>query len=408
MTSQSPSTPEPRQGATEAGPAPALVLIADAAARDTPFLGLTLARRAVLAARKAGYGRTFLMASDAAGDAPGGPQRATAWREILAENPGRVVIVPAAAVAEVGWLEAAAEASVPAGGWAGVAGCATVIDGEAVTGVLDDLPTPADGASFDALERCLTDRLGPPAALSEAVDVMLVRAPGDIAVARRRLLAALVKETDGFMARHVERPISIAMSRWLAETEITPNQMTLISVGVGLIGAPFFLSAEPLWQTIGALLFLAHSILDGCDGELARLKFQESRWGGLLDFWGDNVVHIAIFACIAVGWAVAVQAAWPLALGAAAVIATAGSAGFIYWHLLREKAEEGPLFTSVAADKPQRLSRLLDGASRRDFIYLVVGLSLFGKASWFLVATAIGTPIYFVLLLVVAARERAV
>ena len=28
--------------------------------------------------------------------------------------------------------------------------------------------------------------------------------------------------------------------------------------------------------------------LDGCDGELARLKFKESRWGGLLDFWGDN------------------------------------------------------------------------------------------------------------------------
>ena len=55
-------------------------------------------------------------------------------------------------------------------------------------------------------------------------------------------------------------------------------------------------------QTIGALLFLAHSILDGCDGELARLKFQQSRWGGVLDFWGDNVVHTVIFACMGVGW----------------------------------------------------------------------------------------------------------
>ena len=320
--------------------------------------------------------------------------------------PGRVVIAPAAAVAEVGWLEAAAEASLPAGGWASVPGRAAAVDGSAMAGALDDLPTPG-GANFAELEQRLTERLGPPAALSEAVDVILVRAPADIAAARRRLLAALVKETDGFMAKHVERPISIAISRWLAETAITPNQMTLVSVGVGLVGAPFFLSAEPLWQTVGALLFLAHSILDGCDGELARLKFQESRWGGLLDFWGDNVVHIAIFACMAAGWAAAAQALWPLWLGAAAVLATAGSAGFIYWHLLREKAAGGPLFTSVAADKPQRLSRLLDGASRRDFIYLVVALSLFGKATWFLAAAAVGTPIYLVLLLVVAAREKA-
>lgn len=400
MTSQSPSTPELRQGTDGAGPAPVLVLMADAAAMDTPILGLTLPRRAVLAARKVGYGRTFLMTSNPDGEAP-------TWRELLAEHPGRVVIAPATAVAEVGWLEAMAEASVPAGGWVGASGYAAIIDGAALARIADDLPTPAAGAAFDALARFLADRLGPPTKLPAAVDIMLVRAPSDVAAARRRLLAALVKETDGFMAKHVERPISIAISRWLAETSITPNQMTLISVGVGLVGAPFFLSAEPVWQTIGALLFLAHSILDGCDGELARLKFQESRWGGLLDFWGDNVVHIAIFACISIGWALAAQAPWPLALGAAAVLATAGSAGFIYWHLLREKAEEGPLFTSVAADKPQGLSRLLDGASRRDFIYLVVGLSLFGKATWFLVATAIGTPIYFGLLLVVAARERA-
>ena len=104
------------------------------------------------------------------------------------------------------------------------------------------------------------------------------------------------------MARHVERPISLQISRALAATAITPNQMSLISIAVGICGGPFFLSSRPLMQTIGALLFLAHSILDGCDGELARLKFQQSRWGGVLDFWGDNVVHIVIFACMGVGW----------------------------------------------------------------------------------------------------------
>ncbi len=163
------------------------------------------------------------------------------------------------------------------------------------------------------------------------------RTPADVRVAERRLLRSLVKDTDGFMARHVERPISLQISRRLAATAITPNQMSLISIAVGICGGPFFLSARPLMQTIGALLFLAHSILDGCDGELARLKFQQSRWGGVLDFWGDNVVHTVIFACMGVGWSLSAGSPWPLALGAGAVLGTLGSAGFVYWRLMRGK-----------------------------------------------------------------------
>ena len=219
-------------------------------------------------------------------------------------------------------------------------------------------------------------------------------------------MRALVKDTDGFMARHVERPISLQISRRLAGTAITPNQMSLISIAVGICGGPFFLSSRPLMQTIGALLFLAHSILDGCDGELARLKFQQSRWGGVLDFWGDNVVHTVIFGCMGVGWSLSAGASWPLWLGAAAVLGTLGSAGFVYWRLMRGKDGGDTLFTSVS-DAPERpLTRLLDSASRRDFIYLVILLALFGRSNWFLVLAGIGAPIYFLLVLL-AARSPA-
>ena len=238
------------------------------------------------------------------------------------------------------------------------------------------------------------------------IDLMVVETPADVRVAERRLLRALVKDTDGFMARHVERPISLQISRRLAGTAITPNQMSLISMAVGICGGPFFLSSRPLMQTIGAFLFLAHSILDGCDGELARLKFQQSRWGGVLDFWGDNVVHTVIFGCMAIGWSLSAGAIWPLLLGAAAVLGTLGSAGFVYWRLMRFKDGGDTLFTSVS-DAPERpLSRLLDSASRRDFIYLVILLALVGRSNWFLALAAIGAPIYFFLLLL-AARPRA-
>ena len=66
----------------------------------------------------------------------------------------------------------------------------------------------------------------------------------------------------------------------------------------------------------------------------------------------------------------------------------------------------GPLFTSVSAAPDRRLARLLDAASRRDFIYLVLVLALFGKSNWFLLLAAMGAPVFFFLLVFLAMRER--
>ena len=106
--------------------------------------------------------------------------------------------------------------------------------------------------------------------------------------------------------------------------ETAPRPATIEGLTIGLLGAPFFLSAEPLLQIVGSLLFLTHSILDGCDGELARLKFQESPSGARLDFWGDNLVHVAVFGCMAGGWTLAAASLWPLLLGALAITGRSG------------------------------------------------------------------------------------
>ena len=274
-------------------------------------------------------------------------------------------------------------------------------------------PAAADALNEDggvrdlaAAESRFARLFGPPARIPAQMDPMVVETPADVRAAERRLLRSLVKDTDGFMARHVERPISLAISRRLARTAITPNEMSLISIAVGICAGPFFLSSRPLMQTIGALLFLAHSILDGCDGELARLKFQQSRWGGILDFWGDNVVHTVIFGSMAVGWSLSAGSLWPLALGAGAVLGTLGSAAFVYWRVMRRKDDGGALFTSVSDSPGRPLTRLLDSASRRDFIYLVILLALFGRSNWFLVLAGIGAPVYFLLVLF-AARPQA-
>jgi phosphatidylglycerophosphate synthase len=228
---------------------------------------------------------------------------------------------------------------------------------------------------------------------------------GDRKPAEHRLLKGLIKGSDGLMSRYFARPISIGLSRRLAPHGVTPNQMTIVSALVGLAAAPFFLSEEPTIKVIGGLLFVAHSVLDGCDGELARLTFRESRLGGLLDFFSDNLVHVAIFACMAVGWSLAEDASWPLILGAAAVLGTAGSAGAVYWLTLRNKTAAGPVYTSVSDGPSGRLTKVLDALSRRDFIYLVLVLSVFGKANWFLALTAVGAPVFLFLVLWTANRD---
>jgi phosphatidylglycerophosphate synthase len=376
--------------------------------QDVKVLGLGLARRIVLAARRAGYRRIFLLTRDDV-TLPGVETIADWNRLRTALEPWAtepLLIAPTTILAETGWLERLARMWIEPVAWAAAPNRIVMLSAAAVPEALAALEAASNTSDMSAVQGQLTRRFGTPAPLPDGIDPIVVAAPTDISAAERRLLGALVKDTDGFMARHVERRISLAISRRLAPTGVTPNQMTLVSMAMGLAGAPFFLSSQGLWQTVGALLFLAHSILDGCDGELARLKFQESRSGGVLDFWSDNAVHIVTFGCMAAGWSGAIGQAWPLLLGGAAVLANVAAAGLVYWRAMRKKDDAGPLFTSVSTLPGRRLTRLLDALSRRDFIYLVVALALFGKANWFLLLASVGAPTYFFLLVFLAVRER--
>jgi phosphatidylglycerophosphate synthase len=343
----------------------------DSVPLSTPLLGLSIARRIALAAARAGLEAVFeqppgsdiapLLAGTGARVIPRSSDPDPAEPGSVRAGPARTILLQPGTVPQVRWLQ-----SLAADG------------GEALPG-----PSASRGS-------------------------FVLRTPADVPRAEEWLLASLVKEEEGFMSRHVERRISLAISRRLAKTSVTPNAMTIGSVLIGLAGAAFFVSPRPALQFTGALLFLLHSILDGCDGELARLKFQESRFGGVLDFWGDNVVHSAVFACIAIGWARSGAAGplWPLAAGAAAVAGTLLSAAFVYAVTMQGRDRAAPQFTSVSRAPGSRLSRMADALARRDFIYLVVVLAAFGKAHWFLVMAAIGAPIFFLALVAIDLSTR--
>jgi phosphatidylglycerophosphate synthase len=409
---------QPEHSRTAVPAAPTLVLLPSVASLDASdvqmhdgepsVLGLTLTQRTVMAARRAGYGQIIFLARDHA--APPGAATIPDWRRLAdALVPSRamsLIIAPATILSQTDWLEMLAATRIEPAAWASIPDRVVMLAATAIPDALAVLHAEGGAHDITAVQDRLTRRFSSAAAIPIAIDPLVVATSKDIRVAERRLLRGLVKDTDGFMARHFDRRISLQISRLLAPTAVTPSQITMLSIAIGLCGAPFFLSALWPWQTVGALLFLLHSIVDGCDGELARLRFQESRYGGILDFWGDNVVHVAIFGCMAVGWALSAAAAWPLLLGAAAIIGTLGSASFVYWRQMRVEHGSGPLFTSVSGVPDDRLAGMLDAASRRDFIYLVPVFALFGKSSWFLLLASVGAPIFFFLLVFLALRER--
>ena len=112
----------------------------------------------------------------------------------------------------------------------------------------------------------------------------------------------LKKNTDGPVSQILNRPISLRITKVLLKTGITPNQITIFSTIMGLVGASFFFSGEYFYLILGGIIIHIHSIVDGCDGEVARLKLRQSKYGGWLDSVLDRYVDAAIILGLVYGY----------------------------------------------------------------------------------------------------------
>ncbi len=111
-----------------------------------------------------------------------------------------------------------------------------------------------------------------------------VDTPEALREAERRLMRDQgCKTRDGPVSRYLNRPISRWLSRYLVRTTVTPNQVSLTSWMLSCVAAGLFaVGGYPALAAGGALAQLA-SIVDGCDGEIARLKHSQSEFGGWFD-----------------------------------------------------------------------------------------------------------------------------
>jgi phosphatidylglycerophosphate synthase len=229
----------------------------------------------------------------------------------------------------------------------------------------------------------------------------------DRLAAENKLDHWLVKPTDGLFAQ-MNRRISIPISRQLIKFPITPNMVTLFTLGVSL-AAGIYYALGGYWNVvIGSLLGLLASILDGSDGEVARLKLQSSAFGCWLETICDYLYYLFIFAGMAIGltrsWHTNRFLYWGAALFFGAIVT------FLITGVLRQRlaGDHPEQYLAVWQKEAEtRLSnplmyvgRYCEFVLRRCFLpYALLVLALFNFTPAALYASAIGANVAWLIAL---------
>jgi phosphatidylglycerophosphate synthase len=226
-------------------------------------------------------------------------------------------------------------------------------------------------------------------------------------LAERKLDGWLVKPTDGIYAR-MNRRISTPISRRIIPFPITPNMVSIFTLGVSF-AAGVFLALGGYWNMLtGAVLSWFSSVLDGCDGEVARLKMQESAFGCWLETVCDNLYYLFILGGMTIG-----------------LVRSSGNRSYLIWGgLLLFGAIMSFLMTGLQRHQmtngqPERylqewhkkadsrssnpllyLGRHTEFIIRRCFLpYVILFFALCGVMNWFLVGATVGANVVWIVAL---------
>ncbi|MEU3604622.1 CDP-alcohol phosphatidyltransferase family protein [Streptomyces sp. NPDC035033] len=90
------------------------------------------------------------------------------------------------------------------------------------------------------------------------------------------------------------REISLRITRQLANTRVTPNQLTYLMTLAGVLAAPALLVPGVWGAVLGVVAVQLYLLLDCVDGELARWKKQYSLAGVYLDRVGAYLCDAAV------------------------------------------------------------------------------------------------------------------
>ena len=110
----------------------------------------------------------------------------------------------------------------------------------------------------------------------------------DIRKAAKALRRQILEGTSGYIARNINKRVSLPISMALSTTRVHPNYLTVFNMIIGFSSA-FLILQDRYWcVALGGFMFQMASVFDGVDGEVAKLTLKVSKLGGWLDTISDN------------------------------------------------------------------------------------------------------------------------
>ena len=176
----------------------------------------------------------------------------------------------------------------------------------------------------------------------------------------------------------LNRVLSKPLTSFLLHLPLTPNHVTLLSLGFGISAGLLFSRGAYLSSLLGAACYELACVLDNCDGEIARAKNLGSVFGGWFDLCADFLTDLSLFAGI--GWAVVKSGAYPRLAPVALALCLLGAV----MHFLLVIAEKNRGFGPASFNNPHP-----DVKYRERFVFVVFDALREGDASWLVLAFAV-------------------
>lgn len=215
--------------------------------------------------------------------------------------------------------------------------------------------------------------------------------------AEARMLKSIVKVSeDGWVSLYINRPISVKLTRYLVKIPVTPNMISFISFLMCLLSAYLFSQGNYISGVIAGLITQLSSILDGCDGEIARLRLSSSPSGAFFDTLLDRYADILIVLGISAGY-------WRNQLGIIALVGcSVAISGFLMASYSRKEYQLRFRTSSLPMSSVERLTK-------RDLrLFLILVFSLLNVPFWGVVALGVFYNLFiFIKLFLFALRESS-
>ncbi|MEM7008768.1 MAG: CDP-alcohol phosphatidyltransferase family protein [Thermodesulfobacteriota bacterium] len=209
------------------------------------------------------------------------------------------------------------------------------------------------------------------------------------------------KTATGWISRNINSKFSLPTSRQLVKTPLSPN---MISIGINIIGSlcgVFYALGHPV---IGALFMHIATILDRCDGEVARVKLMETKEGEWVDTISDQFTVLSFLIGAPLGYYLVSGSSLALIMGGITLFIFAF---FLIWsfYFLTRYTTSGSLVAYFKVDSLvedqntsilRKVIKIVRPMGRRNvYSIAMLGIAIVGGYPWVVGITTLAAIMFF-------------